>query len=263
MTDSSPLTHGHPCWIELSAPKHVPSLAFYKGLLGWKSREVTPARGLSYTMFTLDGHDVAGLVTSNSDTGEWLTYIAVDDVDATAARAVSLGGSLQRAPMDIGSLGRMARITGPRGASLALWQADTHTGTTGWGNPGAPCWIELSTDHTAASLGFHSQLLGWDPLPQPMGPLTYITYRANGHHVAGMMGLSDDWGTTTPNWLLFIAVKDVIHSASLVTGLGGQLVSAPSTIPEVGLFALVQDPGGALFAIISLEGHAKRTQSKP
>ena len=76
-----------------------------------------------------------------------------------------------------------------------------------------------------------------------------------------MMPCRDDWGSEAPCGLLFVAARDVVHRASVATSLGGHLVAAPTMIPDVGLFALVENPGGALFAISSLEGQVKRTHS--
>ena len=50
-----------------------------------------------------------------------MTYIGVDDVDANAARAVELGGTIIRPPMDIPNTGRFAVIQDPTGAIFATF----------------------------------------------------------------------------------------------------------------------------------------------
>lgn len=45
-------------------------------------------------------------------------YVTVDDVDATARRAVEFGGKPVHGPQDIAGAGRMAVIVDPQGAAL-------------------------------------------------------------------------------------------------------------------------------------------------
>jgi predicted enzyme related to lactoylglutathione lyase len=46
-------------------------------------------------------------------------YFAVDDCDATAAKAKELGGTVMQEPMDIPA-GRMALIADPQGATFSV-----------------------------------------------------------------------------------------------------------------------------------------------
>jgi len=48
----------------------------------------------------------------------WGSYVTVADVDATARRAVELGGQVVHGPHDIPGVGRMAVIIDPQGAAL-------------------------------------------------------------------------------------------------------------------------------------------------
>ena len=55
-----------------------------------------------------------------------------------------------------------------------------------------------------------------------------------------------------PNWLPYFAVEDCDASAAKAQALGGGTVVAPTDVPEVGRFAILRDPQGAVFAIIKL-----------
>ena len=50
----------------------------------------------------------------------WLTYIAVDDVDAATAKVGETGGTVMVEPFDIPDIGRMSVVRDPQGAVLAL-----------------------------------------------------------------------------------------------------------------------------------------------
>ncbi|NJN21469.1 MAG: hypothetical protein HC812_10155 [Leptolyngbya sp. RL_3_1] len=53
-----------------------------------------------------------------------------------------------------------------------------------------------------------------------------------------------------PTWGTFITVDDVAGTAAKVTELGGKVLMPAMTVPDIGTFALIQDPQGAMFAIV-------------
>jgi uncharacterized protein len=50
----------------------------------------------------------------------WHVYFAVDDADATAAKAADEGGQVMVQPFDIPSVGRSAVLTDPQGAVFSV-----------------------------------------------------------------------------------------------------------------------------------------------
>jgi uncharacterized protein len=50
----------------------------------------------------------------------WFSYMAVDAVDAAAARVRELGGTVKREPFDVQGVGRIAIVADPTGAALGL-----------------------------------------------------------------------------------------------------------------------------------------------
>jgi hypothetical protein len=64
-----------------------------------------------------------------------------------------------------------------------------------------------------------------------------------------MMAIDGPMKGAPSHWLTYFEVTDVDASAKLVTELGGQVVSPPMDIPNVGRFAVVRDPQGAALAI--------------
>ena len=107
------------CWSELITPDIPAAAAFYKALFGWEAD--TSGGDAPYTEFKLGCQSIAGCMNPPMPgiPPMWGMYIAVDDADATAARATQLGGSLVAGPMDI-EPGRLAVITDPFGAVFSL-----------------------------------------------------------------------------------------------------------------------------------------------
>ncbi len=53
-----------------------------------------------------------------------------------------------------------------------------------------------------------------------------------------------------PHWSVYFAVDDTDAMTSKAESLGAKVMVPPSDIPEVGRFAVLQDPQGAVFNII-------------
>lgn len=117
-------------WNELVSADTAASREFYAELLGWSAREVPAAGGGTYTLFSENGSEVAGMLAPPDETWaaaagapRWFAYMAVEDIDAAAARAAELGGAVLRPPFDIPGVGRIAIVADPAGAAFGLLQA--------------------------------------------------------------------------------------------------------------------------------------------
>lgn len=115
--------HGTFIWNELVTPDQERSGSFFSELLGWGRREVAAGPRGTYTIFQHDGQDVAGMMNPTIDytrsrPAQWFAYIAVDDIDACAARVEQLGGSLIEPPTDIPGVGRVCMLADPTGAAV-------------------------------------------------------------------------------------------------------------------------------------------------
>lgn len=110
-------------WNELITPDPAAAISFYGGLFGWTT-EVMQMPGTDYTMLKL-GDRMFGGVMAPPQPGipaHWLHYVSVTDIDAAAAKAVSLGATVCAGPMDVGEAGRIAVIKDPQGAIFGLHQ---------------------------------------------------------------------------------------------------------------------------------------------
>lgn len=113
-------------WHELVTPDQPASGAFFTRLFGWASREVDAGKFGTYTLFSKEGKDVAGMMNPTPDTPDraphWLMYFAVTDVEACAKQAVSLGGRVVVPPHDVPGVGRICVVADPTGAVAHLMQ---------------------------------------------------------------------------------------------------------------------------------------------
>lgn len=111
------------CWNELVTPDTVKAKKFYTELLGWTAVEMPMSSG-TYTVFKVGETNAGGMYQITEQMGKvpphWIGYITVDDVDAMVKKTEKLGGKVCMPPMDIPGVGRMAMITDPTGATIAL-----------------------------------------------------------------------------------------------------------------------------------------------
>jgi hypothetical protein len=116
--------HGEFCWNELMTRKKDAARKFYSELLGWKAEDAGMP-GMDYTIFKVGDKMVGGMMDMPADIPEqvpshWMAYVAVDDVDAAAARVADLGGQLLHGPADIPNVGRFCVVQDPSGGAVSL-----------------------------------------------------------------------------------------------------------------------------------------------
>lgn len=113
-------------WHELVTPDQTSSGAFFSQLFGWTRKEVDAGPFGIYTLFQKDGQDVAGMMNPTSDTpgkgSYWHPYIAVENIDDCANRALSLGGRVAVPPHDVPDVGRICVVVDPTGAVAHLME---------------------------------------------------------------------------------------------------------------------------------------------
>ena len=115
------------CWHELMTRDVPAARKFYCELLGWTTEEMDMGEMGKYTMFKKGEEQIAGMMAMEGDDWKdvpphWMNYIAVDDVDAAAARVTELGGSICVPPTDIPDIGRFSVIQDPTGGTISLFQ---------------------------------------------------------------------------------------------------------------------------------------------
>ena len=113
-------------------------------------------------------------------------------------------------------------------------------------------WYELMTTDVEAAKAFYASVVGWDPRPFPGGN-DYTVLHVGEVGVGGMMALPQEAreAGAKPGWLGYIAVDDTDAAAGRVAQAGGTIHMPPSDIPGVGRFAMVADPQGAVFYLIT------------
>jgi predicted enzyme related to lactoylglutathione lyase len=247
-------TMGRFAWHELHTTDRARALAFYSQLAGWEVKEVPMGPGELYGLCLMNGRDIAGVMKSKAAPHvppHWLPYIAVEDVDATAAKVDELRGKILSQPMDIPDVGRFAVAKDPQGAAFALYKhAKPYEPEPAVPPPGAFCWDELSTSDPEAAEKFYKALFGYSVEASDMGPAgTYRILKRGDRQTGGIMKMPP--AVPQPHWLAYLAVKDVDASTRRAKELGATIHAPPADIPKVGRFSVIADPTGASIALFT------------
>lgn len=112
-------------------------------------------------------------------------------------------------------------------------------------------WCELMTTDMAAATDFYSRVIGWEAKDSGATHMQYTLLNAGSAGVGGVMELPqavrENGGQ--PCWTGYIWADDVDATAARVQAAGGQVHKPASDIPNVGRFAVVADPQGAVFTL--------------
>ena len=111
-------------------------------------------------------------------------------------------------------------------------------------------WHELLTTDTKSAEGFFTKVAGWKPKPFDQSYTLLLTGEQNR---AGLMALPAEAKAmgAKPHWESYVGVSSVDDTAKQAVALGGKIHKAPTDIPNVGRFAVLQDPQGASFAVFT------------
>jgi uncharacterized protein len=249
---------GAPNWVDLGAPDVDAAAAFYGAVFGWQFQSAGPEAG-GYGLFTLDGKTVAavGPLTEQGAAPSWTLYFHTADANSTAAAVRQAGGAVRSEPFDVFTQGRMAQFADPAGAHFAVWQPGETTGLGAINDPGTLCWTELQTTDPAGARSFYQAVFGWLTQEVPMGSFSYTVIQPAGGDAnssqGGIMPLSPEMTATgmSTRWQPYFEVPDCDIAVAKAAEQGGAVTVPAEDVPGVGRMALLADPAGAAFSVIT------------
>jgi hypothetical protein len=121
--------HGHFHWNELLTKDVERAKTFYQQTVGWSFEAMKMQDGATYWVANMNGKPVGGVFPTDRPGFEgvpecWMSYLAVDDVDARVKKAQAAGAKLMRPIFDVPNVGRIAILTEPGGAGVG-WMTPT------------------------------------------------------------------------------------------------------------------------------------------
>jgi predicted enzyme related to lactoylglutathione lyase len=119
-------------------------------------------------------------------------------------------------------------------------------------------WYELMTTDMQVAVAFYTAVVGWRAEAFGQGH-HYTVMNAGDDGVGGVMPLPEEARQmgARPAWAGYIRSDDVDAETASLTRAGGTIKRAASDIPDVGRFAVVADPQGAMFMLLKPNGPDK------
>lgn len=124
-------------------------------------------------------------------------------------------------------------------------------------------WHDLMTNDPPAAIGFYTKLVGWGTEMWGDGATPYTMWKANTGPVGGVMPMPPGMQGFPPHWLTYICSADTDATCRQAEALGGKVLRPPTEILQVGRFAVIEDPQGAVFAPFTPESSAPGHDGPP
>ena len=126
-------------------------------------------------------------------------------------------------------------------------------------------WYELLTSDVDAAKAFYTALIGWGTTDMSAGGQPYTMWTVSEAPVGGLMALPDEAKAAgaPPHWLGYVSTSDVDATAAETSRLGGKVLKEPTDIPDMGRFAILADPQGAVFAVYKAAQEQPADQGPP
>ncbi len=237
-------------WHDLLTKDVAGAQRFYGELFGWRF-EHTKRGDRPYVIARAGATPVAGLVDVSgiADAGtQWLSFMAVANVDTAVGLFQSGGGKVLVQPRDL-PLARAAVVADPQGAPLGLAQLRRDTVVPMQPIASHFFWQEYLARDATQALDFYKRVAGYAPAISDtrLGVEYHVLKKARGG--AGLFQLPANVTDIQPNWLPYVLVDDAAALAARVTSLGGRVVVAAAAERRNNSLIVIADPGGAVLAL--------------
>jgi uncharacterized protein len=249
-----------PVWTDLATSDVEGAGKFYSAVFGWKVEVSPDPQYGGYALAKIQGKDVAGIGPKPMPEAPvaWTVYIGTPNAAETAKKAEAAGAKIIAPVMEVGDQGHMAIIQDPSGAYLGLWQATNMQGaqSTGANSMG---WAELNARGFDKAESFYKNLFGWGEKKTPGAGENpdYTEFQLHGDSVAGGMEMNSMVPAEVPSyWMVYFNVDSVDKAFDKVIAEGGKELVSPQDMPG-GRFAIVSDPQGASFGLLTMEERSK------
>ena len=112
-------------------------------------------------------------------------------------------------------------------------------------------WNELMTPDVEAAKAFYGRVFGWTARTEriPGGEGDYTGFMQGEAPVGGALAPPEPG--IPAHWMPYVRVADADAAQAAAVEAGGRVCRAAFDIPTVGRIAVLQDPAGAVFAVVA------------
>ncbi len=237
-------------WFECITKDVKKAKAFYTEVFGWKVEPMEMAGGKTYDLLKKGDTPLGGFMEPMMEgvPSHWMSYLSVDDVDASLAKVEQAGGKSLVKAFDVPGVGRIAPVQDSEGGSFCLFHSANGDSNAATG-PGSFHWNELWTSDAGKSLAFYKKAFGYSSEEMPMPTGKYYVLK-NGDKPRGGLMKSMQEGIPTM-WLPYVQVDGCDDTVKRAKNHGAEVHLEATDVPNVGRFAILKDPLGAVIGVIT------------
>jgi uncharacterized protein len=125
------------------------------------------------------------------------------------------------------------------------------------------CWADLATDDQGAAKLFYGRLFGWTAQDRRAGKGQFSIFTHRDAPFGSLYQLTRkqiERGVPS-HWTPYVSVVDVDATASIVVGMGGEVIVPPHEVAGFARISLISDPTGALIGL--WQGPRKADDQRP
>ena len=116
-------------------------------------------------------------------------------------------------------------------------------------------WFDLFTHDLKSAGHFYEELFGWSFYPGESGKKFLHTIHREGIPIGNAIQINPEKSKVRKaRWLGYVSVEDVDRSTTVVEKNKGTVYMPPKDLPNRGRVAVVMDPQGAVFAMVTASG---------
>lgn len=232
-------------WTDLSSYDTGASCRFYETVFGWTTHDMGRVSAdandrfgmgeVSYHIGSLGDRTAAGIFDMPPFFQKikmppfWMSYLAVDDLQAVVARAKSIEGVIVDVePSPFGD-GMMALILDPLGAGFTCYDGPGIDSKGDGSEYGRMVWNELITSDIAGVEAFYQTVLGLTLVPDDdYGGARVKLLNPKGEEIAGIQAVPEDQRSSKVYWMPFFSVDSLAAFKPRVDAAGGEIASQTS-----------------------------------
>ena len=208
---------------------------FYASLYGW-TWDVGEEQMGYYSIANSDGAPVMGLGQGPGGAGAMVPYFKTDDINAAAAKAAELGGTVFMGPMDVPGAGSMALVADPTGAVHGFWQAADFHGFGVAYEANAPGWFDHSSSDPATAATYYAGLTGHSVIEPNPG----MRVLADGDQWFASVSENQVPERTAAQWNSIYVVDTLDAARKKVRELGATVVLEEMPVPGSAISTFVE-----------------------
>ncbi len=235
-------------WREFIVHETERIIPFYQEVFGWKIDPIFDGEN-SYYLVRNNERPIAGIWSIGkkdpSSGGEWIPFVSVENVSASADRLRIMGGSTPGDVFDMKGRGKAAIVRDPQEAMFGMLRAD-HGDPEPQEGIGEFVWTELWAEDPAAVSRFYSGL-GYELEAQSKKLNPYYLLKNRGERIGG--AIKNPMLETRSFWVSYISVDNIAVAVEKVKLAGGTVYLEPTEKFRDGRTAICADPSGAPFLL--------------